>query len=115
MCCHNVVNMLLQIWDALPVEDVYKRQFLCGPLYLKSYVNLHLEPNSRLLANPDESIYTQSAFRENRGEGMMWILSLINIFNIYFIKQIQFQRFPTSGNQDIETHISYSMHRMRCV
>lgn len=33
-------------------------------------------------------------------------------FNIYFIKQIQFQRFPTSGNQDIETHISYSMHRM---
>lgn len=33
-------------------------------------------------------------------------------FNIYFIEQIQFQRFPTSGNQDIETHISYSMHRM---
>ena len=29
-----------------------------------------------------------------------------------FIEQIQFQRFPTSGNQDIETHISYSMHRM---
>ena len=53
--------------------------FLCGPLYLKSYVNLHLEPNSRLLANPDESIYTESAFRENRGEGMMWILSLIHI------------------------------------
>ena len=32
--------------------------FLCGPLQLASYVNLHLEPNSRLLANPDESIYT---------------------------------------------------------
>ena len=47
--------------------------FLCGPLQLASYVNLHLEPNSRLLANPDESIYTESAFRENRGEGMMWI------------------------------------------
>ena len=42
--------------------------FLCGPLQLASYVNLHLEPNSRLLANPDESIYTESAFRENRGE-----------------------------------------------
>ena len=28
---------------------------------------------STLLANPDESIYTESAFRENRGEGMMWI------------------------------------------
>ena len=27
--------------------------FLCGPLQLASYVNLHLEPNSRLLANPD--------------------------------------------------------------
>lgn len=47
--------------------------FLCGPLHLASYVNLHLEPNSRLLANPDERIYTESAFRENRGEGMMWI------------------------------------------
>ena len=44
--------------------------FLCGPLYLKSYVNLHLEPNSRLLANPDESIYTESAFRENRGSAV---------------------------------------------
>lgn len=47
--------------------------FLCGPLHLASYVNLHLEPNSKLLANPDESIYTESAFRDNRGEGMMWI------------------------------------------
>lgn len=49
------------------------RTFLCGPLHLASYVNLHLEPNSCLLANPDESIYTESAFRDNRGEGMMWI------------------------------------------
>ncbi len=47
--------------------------FLAGPFHLASYVNLHLEPNSRILANPDESIYTESAFRENRGEGMMWI------------------------------------------
>ena len=43
--------------------------FLCSPFRLASYVNLHLEPNS----NPDESIYTESAFGENRGEGMMWI------------------------------------------
>ena len=47
--------------------------FLCSPFRLASYVDLHLEPNSCLLANPDESIYTESAFGENRGEGMMWI------------------------------------------
>ena len=29
-----------------------------------------------------------------------------------YISLNKFQRFPTSGNQDIETHISYSMHRM---
>ena len=49
------------------------RTFLCSPFQLASYVELHLEPNSRILANPDEAAYTQSAFRENRGEGMMWI------------------------------------------
>ncbi len=47
--------------------------FMTGPIQLKSYVNLHLEPNSKLIANPDESLYTESAFGENRGEGMMWI------------------------------------------
>lgn len=47
--------------------------FLCSPFRLASFVELHLEPNSCLLANPDEAVYTQSAFRENRGEGMMWI------------------------------------------
>lgn len=49
------------------------KTFLAGPLHLKSNVNLHLEPNSMLLANPDESIYNESAFGDNRGEGMMWI------------------------------------------
>lgn len=49
------------------------KTFLCGPFHLASNVELHLEANSRLLANPDESIYQESAFRENRGEGMMWI------------------------------------------
>ena len=47
--------------------------FLCSPFKLASFVELHLEANSRLLANPDETVYTESAFRENRGEGMMWI------------------------------------------
>lgn len=49
------------------------RTYLCSPFQLASYVELHLEPNARILANPDESIYTESAFGENRGEGMMWI------------------------------------------
>lgn len=47
--------------------------FMCGPLHLRSNIELHLQPGSRLLANPDESIYTESAFGPNRGEGMMWI------------------------------------------
>lgn len=49
------------------------RKYLSGPLHLKSNVELNLQPNSILLANPDESVYTESAFRANRGEGMMWI------------------------------------------
>jgi len=47
--------------------------FLCSPFHLASDIDLHLEPNSRLLAHPDESLYTESAFGENQGEGMMWI------------------------------------------
>ena len=50
-----------------------QRTFLCGPLELKSNVELHLESTATLLCNPDERIYTLSAFGENRGEGMMWL------------------------------------------
>ena len=49
------------------------KTFMAGPLHLKSNVDLHLQPNSVLLANPDEAVYTESAFRGNRGEGMMGI------------------------------------------
>lgn len=49
------------------------KTFMSGPFKLASFVELHLEPNSRIIANPDESVYTESAFRENKGEGMMWI------------------------------------------
>ena len=49
------------------------KTFMAGPIHLKSNVNLHLQPNSTLIANPDEAIYTESAFFDNRGEGMMWI------------------------------------------
>lgn len=47
--------------------------FLCSPFKLASFVELHLEPGSRLLAHPDESKYTESAFGDNRGEGMVWL------------------------------------------
>lgn len=47
--------------------------FMTGPFDLKSYVNLHVESGARLLANPDEKVYTKSAFRENFGEGSIWI------------------------------------------
>lgn len=47
--------------------------FLSGPITLGSWVDLHIEANAVLLANPDEKVYTQSAFRANRGEGMLWI------------------------------------------
>jgi hypothetical protein len=57
--------------------------FMSGPIHLQSYVDIHLEPNSQLLANPDEGVYTESAFGDNRGEGMMWI-SGKDIKNISF-------------------------------
>lgn len=47
--------------------------FMTGPFNLKSNVELHVENNSVIIANPDESIYTQSAFKENFGEGSIWI------------------------------------------
>ena len=47
--------------------------FLAGPIQLKSNVELYLEATATLKANPDESIYKQSAFGANRGEGMLWL------------------------------------------
>ncbi len=49
------------------------KTFMTGPIHLRSLVEIYLAPGSRLLANPDESIYHESAFRANEGEGMMWI------------------------------------------
>ena len=49
------------------------RTYLCGPVELKSHVELHIESTATLLCNPDESLYKLSAFKENRGEGMMWL------------------------------------------
>ena len=53
----------------LPASHV----FLSGPIELKSNIEFHLEAGAKLLANPDEKIYTKSAFRNNPGEGTIWI------------------------------------------
>lgn len=47
--------------------------FLCGPVKLSSGIDYHLPAGAVLLASPDESLYTQSAFRDNPGEGMVWL------------------------------------------
>jgi len=53
----------------IPGDGVY----MTGPITVASYVDLHLNANAKLLANPDEKVYNKSAFRDNKGEGMMWI------------------------------------------
>ncbi len=47
--------------------------FLAGPFNLKSNVEFHVAAGAQLLANPDEHVYKKSAFRENPGEGTIWI------------------------------------------
>ena len=47
--------------------------FMTGPFNLKSYVEFHVSASATVLANPDELVYTQSAFKKNYGEGSIWI------------------------------------------
>ncbi|WP_207423204.1 glycoside hydrolase family 28 protein [Desertivirga brevis] len=47
--------------------------FMAGPFDLKSNIELVVEVNAGILANPDESVYKRSAFRDNKGEGTIWI------------------------------------------
>lgn len=47
--------------------------FLASPFNLKSYVEFYVETGAKVLAHPDEKVYTQSAFRANKGEGTIWI------------------------------------------
>ncbi|MCD8739934.1 glycosyl hydrolase family 28 protein [Mucilaginibacter roseus] len=47
--------------------------FMSGPFNLKSNIELVVEANACVLANPDEAIYKNSAFKSNVGEGMIWI------------------------------------------
>jgi polygalacturonase len=55
--------------------------FLASPFNLKSNIDFHLEAGAKLLANPDEKVYTKSAFRQNPGEGTIWIGGE-NLYNV---------------------------------
>lgn len=47
--------------------------YMASPFEVASHIDLHLEADARILANPDEKVYVKSAFRKNKGEGTMWI------------------------------------------
>lgn len=47
--------------------------FLTGPFNLKSNVEFYLEAGATVKASPDEKLYIKSAFRDNPGEGTIWI------------------------------------------
>jgi polygalacturonase len=47
--------------------------FLTGPFDLASKIELHVAAGAKLLASPDTSVYQKSAFRNNPGEGTIWI------------------------------------------
>lgn len=49
------------------------KTFLAGPFDLKSNIEFYVQTGAILKANPDESVYLESAFRENKGEGTIWI------------------------------------------
>ncbi|MBI1343097.1 MAG: glycoside hydrolase family 28 protein [Terrimonas sp.] len=47
--------------------------FLTGPFNLLSDVEFYVESGATVKASPDERLYTRSAFRDNVGEGTIWI------------------------------------------
>jgi polygalacturonase len=57
------------------------RIFMSGPFDLKSNIEFTVEVNATVIANPDEKVYQKSAFRENKGEGTIWIggENLVNV------------------------------------
>jgi polygalacturonase len=48
-------------------------KFMSGPFNLKSNVEFKIEKNCILFANPNENVYKKSAFKDNLGEGTVWI------------------------------------------
>ena len=57
------------------------KTYLAGPFKLKSFIEFNVEGNARILANPNELVYTESAFRDNKGEGTIWI-GAENLLNV---------------------------------
>lgn len=47
--------------------------YMASPFNVKSNIDFHIEGRAKILANPDEKVYTKSAFRQNPGEGTIWI------------------------------------------
>jgi hypothetical protein len=47
--------------------------YITGPFKLKSHVEFYVETGAVVLASPNESLYQESAFRANKGEGTIWI------------------------------------------
>ncbi|RXK57743.1 glycoside hydrolase family 28 protein [Lacibacter luteus] len=47
--------------------------YMASPITVKSNIEMHFQGGAKLLANPDEKVYTKSAFRSNPGEGTIWI------------------------------------------
>jgi polygalacturonase len=83
--------------------------FLTGPFQIKSNVNLHIEGNALIKASTDESLYTESAFKENRSEGSIWI-SARNASNISITGtgRIDGQGMEFMLNEE-PTHYNYKM------
>ena len=50
-----------------------RHTFMASPFNLKSNIDFHVQGGAKVLANPDEKVYTKSAFRQNPGEGTIWI------------------------------------------
>ncbi|MFC0772908.1 glycoside hydrolase family 28 protein [Terrimonas alba] len=47
--------------------------YMASPFSVKSNIEMHIQGGAKILANPDEKVYTKSAFRQNPGEGTIWI------------------------------------------
>lgn len=56
-----------RVW--IPAGQTY----LCGPIHLRSHIELFVDANAVLLASPDPGRYQESAFGSNPGEGTVWI------------------------------------------
>lgn len=52
---------------------VPKGTYMTGPFKLKSNVHFNVTAQAIVLANPHEEAYTESAFKNNLGEGSLWI------------------------------------------